>query len=334
MENESTVSTPAVESSQTTASDAPQAVSVTEAAAKTAVEPTGLDSLKVAPKQMVSPDSEAVKPAYNPNYKFKAYQKEYEIDEWARAYIKDEETEKKFKKLYERAYGYDFKSQKHDELKSEFEKVRESYDQTDKALKTLSGYVQENDFDSFFDGLNIPKNKVLEYALELVKREQMPPDQRQQWEANQQARHAAKYYQAQNEQLLANQQAFAVQQRTFELDNALQSAEAKPIVEAYNAGMGSPDAFKEYVIQIGQAFAARGQDIPAQQAISEAMKHLRAINPSLGVQTASQVQVVQPSSKPTIPNIQGRGTSAVKTTVRSLDDLKRKARELTSLEGY
>lgn len=334
MEIESTVSTQAVESSQTTASDAPQAASVTEAAAKTAVEPTGLDSLKVAPKQMVSADSEAEKPVYNPNYKFKAYQKEYEIDEWARPYIKDEETEKKFKKLYERAYGYDFKSQKHDELKSEFEKVRESYDQTDKALKTLSGYVQENDFDSFFDGLNIPKNKVLEYALELVKREQMSPDQRQQWEANQQARHAAKYYQAQNEQLLANQQAFAVQQRTFELDNALQSAEARPIVEAYNAGMGSPDAFKEYVIQIGQAFAARGQDIPAQQAVSEAMKHLRAINPGLVAQTASQVPVVQPSSKPTIPNIQGRGTSAVKTTVRSLDDLKRKARELTSLEGY
>jgi hypothetical protein len=332
MELETTATAP-----ETTAQEAPSAPNSAPEAASTPEaksDPTGLESLKTAPKMMTEEAVKAVKEAYNPNYKFKAYQKEYEIDEWARPYIKDEETEKKFKKLYERAYGYDFKAQKHDELKSEYEKIRDNYDETDKALKTLSGYVQENDFDSFFDGLNIPKNKVLEYALELVKREQMSPDQRQQWEANQQARHAAKYYQAQNEQLLANQQAFAVQQRTFELDNALQSAEAKPIVEAYNVGMGSPEAFKEYVIQIGQSFAARGQDISAQQAVGEAMKHLKAINPSLGVQVASQPPVVTPSTKPTIPNIQGRGTSAVKTSVKSLDDLKKRAKELSNLEAY
>lgn len=334
MELESTVSTESTAASESTAPDVSQSAPATDTPAAPPADPTGLESLKVAPKQMATSDAQAAKQAYNPNYKFKAYQKEYEIDEWARPYIKDEETEKKFKKLYERAYGYDFKSQKHDELKSEYEKVYENYNKTDQALKLLSSFVQENDFDSFFDGLNIPKNKVLEYALELVQREQMSPDQRQQWEQNQQARHAARYYQAQNEQLLANQQAFAVQQRTFELENALQSAEAKPIVEAYNAGMGSPEAFKEYVIQIGQAFAARGQDLPAQQAVSEAIKHLKAINPSLGVQVASQAPVVQPSSKPTIPNIQGRGTSAVKTSVKSLDDLKKRAKELTNLEAY
>jgi len=314
---------------------APEITSPVEQTLAPAAEPTGLDAIKAAStkeKAVVDVPKEVAK-AYNPNYKFKAYQKEYEIDEWVRPFIKDEDTEKKFKKLYERAYGYDFKAQKHDELKNQFDDVKKNHDQTEKALSILSGYVNEGDFDSFFDGLNIPKNKVLEYALELVKREQMSPDQRQQWEANQQARHAARYYQEQNQQLLANQQAFAVQQRTFELDNALQSAEARPIVDAYNAGMGSPEAFKDYVISIGQAYAARGQDIPAAQAVSEAVRHLKAVNPNLGgAQVPNTSQVVQASQKPVIPNIQGRGTSAVKSTVKSLDDLKKRARDLSNLD--
>lgn len=288
----------------------------------------GLDALKSIPKgKDVQAKTQAV--SYQPNFKVKAYDKEYEIDEWVRPYIKDADTEAKFKKLYEKAYGYDVKTQWHDELKSEYEKVRSEYEQTDKALSTLGEFVKENDFDSFFEGLNIPKNKVLEYALELVRREQMSPDQRQAWEANQLARQQAKYYQAQNEQLLANQQAFAVQQRTFELDNAMQQPEAKAVADAYNAGMGTPQAFKDYCIQIGQAYAARGQDISAQQAVGEAVRHLRAVNPGLvQSQAPSAAPVVQASQKPVIPNIQGRGTSAVKSTVKSLDDLKKRARDL------
>jgi hypothetical protein len=300
-----------------------------ESSVSTPAPETGLDSLKSIPKGKEVAASTAA-PAYQPNYKVKSYDKEYEIDEWVRPYIKDADTEAKFKKLYEKAYGYDVKTQFHDELKSEYEKVRSEYDQTDKALSMLGEFVKDNDFDSFFDGLNIPKNKVLEYALDLVRREQMPPDQRQAWEANQLARQQAKYYQAQNEQLLANQQAFAVQQRTFELDNAIQHPEARAVVDAYNAGMGTPQAFKDYCVQIGQAYAARGQDISAQHAVSEAVRHLRAVNPGLvQAQAPSATHVVQASQKPVIPNIQGRGTSAVKSTVKSLDDLKKRARDMS-----
>lgn len=295
---------------------------------------TGLDSLKNMGKTEQKSEVHVKAEQYTPNYKVKSYDKEYEIDDWAKSFIKDQEIEKKFKKLYEKAYGYDFKSQMHDQLKGDYEKVRTEYEQTHKALSMLGDFVKDNDFDSFFDGLNIPKNKVLEYALELVRREQMSPDQRQAWEANQQARHAAKYYQAQNEQLLANQQAFAVQQRTFELDMALQQPEAMAVANAYNTGMGTPEAFKEYVIQIGQAYAARGQDIPAQHAVSEAVKHLRAINPGIVQHTSGASQVVAPSQKPVIPNIQGRGTSPVKSTVKSLDDLRKRAKEMSNQESY
>jgi hypothetical protein len=328
MELEST----ATETSTVESTNTPSDTVSTQAVETKAPELSGLDAIKqTASKAKVTVEGVTdVPPAYNPNYKFKVMDKEHEIDEWLRPVIKNADAEKKIKELYEKAYGLDSIKPKHQAIKDELDQTKIKVAQTDQALDILGKYVSENDFDSFFEGLNIPKNKVLEYALELVKREQMSPEQKAHWQSSKQAKEAARYYEAENTRLQQSQQQFAVQQRTFELDMALNVPEAKAVAEAYNAGMGTAEAFKDYCVQIGQAYAVRGQDIPASQAVSEAIRHLKAINPSLGVVSSSNAaQVVQPSQKPVIPNIQGRGTSAVKPTVKSLEDLKRRAKELT-----
>lgn len=328
MELEST----SVETTASETQSTPPEVTATapEAVETKSLEPKGLETIKGKGKIPVEGQKVDAPPAYNPNYKFKVMDKEYEVDEWLRPVIKNQEMEKKVKELYEKAYGLESIKPKHQAIKEELEQTRAKVAETDKALETLGKYVADNDFDSFFEGLNIPKNKILEYALELVRREQMSPEQKAQWEHSRQAKEAARYYEVESARLQQSQQQFAVQQRTFELDMALGVPEAKVVADAYNAGMGSPGAFKDYCIQIGQAYAARGQDIPATQAVSEAIKHLKAINPSLGAAVvAGGAQVVQASQKPVIPNIQGRGTSAVKPAVKSLEDLKKRARELT-----
>lgn len=330
MEIESTsVDTAVAVDNTTTAPDT--TATATDAVEAKSTELTGLDAIKATSAKGIAVEGvKEVPPAYTPNYKFKVMDKEHEIDEWLRPVIKNQDLEKKVKELYEKAYGLETIKPKHQAVKDELEQSKSKIAETDKALDILGKYVSENDFDSFFEGLNIPKNKILEYALELVKREQMSPEQKAQWQSSKQAKEAARYYEAENSRLQQSQQQFAVQQRTFELDVALGVPEAKAVAEAYNAGMGSQGAFKDYCIQIGQAYAARGQDIPANVAVSEAVKHLKAINPSLGSVTGiNAAQVVQSSQKPVIPNIQGRGTSAVKPAVKSLEDLKRRAKELT-----
>lgn len=270
--------------------------------------------------------------AYTPNHKFKVLDKEHEFDEWAKNAAKDPETEKKIREIYEKAYGIDSIKQDRHTLKSELAEAKEKIANTDRAIETIGEYAKNKDWDSFFEALSIPKNEVLQYALALVQREQMPPEQRQQWEAQRQAQQQAKYYQQQNQSLQQQQQQFQIQQRDFELNSTISKPEYVAVAEAYNAGMANPSAFRNYVIQIGQAHAARGNDISADQAVQEAISHLRAVNPTLGQQAVAQAapKVVSPNSKPTIPNIQGRGTSAVKSTIRSLDDLKARAKELES----
>jgi len=270
-------------------------------------------------------------PAFTLNPKFKVLDKEMEFDEWAKNSIKDPETEKKVRELYEKAHGLDSVKQDRQTLKNELAETKEKMAGTDRAIEQIGQYAQKKDWDSFFEALRIPKDDILKYALEIVKREQMPPEQRQAWESNRQTQQDAQRYQEQNQQLTTQYQQIQVQQREFQLEMALSKPDITPIVQAYNAGMANPGAFREFVVRMGQAYAANGQDVSVEQAVQEAVKHLRAANPQMGaplVTAQDAPRVVQPSGKQTLPNIQGRGTSPVKTVVRTLDDLKQRQREL------
>jgi hypothetical protein len=271
-------------------------------------------------------------PAYNPSFKFKVLDKEKEFDDWIRPVVKDADTEKKVKELYEKAHGLDSVKQDRETLRTELASAKERLTNTDKAIQTISEYASQRDWDSFYEALGIPKQEVLQYALNLIQREQMPPEQKAQWEASRRAQQEARYFQEQNQQLQQSQQQFQVQQREFELSQELSKPEVSAVVEAYNAGMANPSAFRQLVVTIGKAHAASGNDIPAAQAVQEAVRQLRAVNPQLGAMSAAQEtqKVVAPSSKPTLPNIQGRGTSPVKSTVKSLDDIRNLAKSFES----
>jgi len=270
-------------------------------------------------------------PIYTPNLKFKVKETEHEFDDWAKGAITDEATEKKVRDLYEKSYGLDNMKQERQGLRDELTQTQEKLTSTDRAIDTIAGYAKVKDWDSFYEALNISKNEVLKYALDLVQREQMPPEQRKQWEEGRTAQQQAKHYQEQAQQLQSERTQFQVERRESELQTEISRTGVSELAAAYNAGMGDDGAFRNFVIRIGQAYASQGNDISAEQAVKEAERQLRAVNPQQGTTVAQKGRtVVTPSTKPVLPNIQGRGTSAIKSQVRSLDDLWAKQKELSS----
>lgn len=299
-------------------------------AKKPELKPSGLDG--IGKKVGKTPADPTLPPAYQPNFKFKVLDKEHEMDEWLRNAIKDPDTEKKARELYEKAFGLDSVKQDRQTLKTELADSKEKIARTDQALEQIGEYARANDWDSFFESLKIPKDRILQYALQLVQREQ-DPTVKAQWEANRTATLATRNYNDANQQLTQRERDFAAQQKTFEYNQVTSRPEVMTIVQAYDAGMGKPGAFREYVIQIGLAHLASGKDIPAEQAVSEAIAHLRAVNPALGQAapaTPPSPQVVMPNTKPVLPNMGGRGTSPVRATIKSFDDLKQRSKELNS----
>lgn len=316
----------------------------TEAQPTTSSQPTGLDALSAKASttgstvENVSEDAAPVPaPAkvdvYSPDFKYKVMGEEKEIDEWLRPAIKDKEVEKKVKELYEKAYGLDSIKPRHQELKAQYDELRLKSSGMDKALKSLGESIKEKDYDTVFSAMPIPKEDIISYALELVRREQNP-ELKAQFESSRQAREKIRQYEAENARLMESHQELALKQRSFDLERTLDEPEVKAIADVYNSGVGDANAFRQYVIQIGQYHAAKGNDISVEQAVGEALKHLKAMN--VGIQQRQQPtsNVVQPSAKPTIPSVTGRSASAVRPAFKSLDDVRRKLKELDSTYGH
>lgn len=263
-------------------------------------------------------------PVFIPNFKFKNQGKEHEIPEKYRTLIKDKESEKEVRDLFEKAYGIEITKKRAKSLQEERDDLKARFENTERGLETLSGFIQKKDYDSFFDALNIPKEEILRYALEYAQR---TPEQQAAIAAERRRQQEVQEYDVGYRQLLTQNQELAVQMREFQLDQVMAKPAFAPVIEAYNAGMDNPNAFKEFVISIGQEYAHRGQDIPPEQAVQEATRRLQAVMPQQsGAPTQVQANphnVVAPHTKPTLPNVQGSGKAPVKNQIRSVEDLRR-----------
>ena len=266
---------------------------------------------------------------YQPNYKFKVKDKDYEFEDWAKAVIKDKETEEKVRDFHAKAYGLEAVKASRDAIAAEYEELKSSKYETDTALQQLGTFKANKDWDSFFDALDIPKQDILKYAVELVQRDQWTPEQKAQWQQSRQAQQIA--IQAQNERSAVEQQLneLRVQQRSFELDQTLSQSQIAEIAQAYDTRTANPGAFRSLVIEYGQAQAARGIDVSAKDAVAEVSRRVSALLGDMQAQQATNVpKVVQPHQKPVIPNIAGRGTSPIKSVPKSFADLKQRRLEL------
>jgi hypothetical protein len=276
----------------------------------------------------------AQKTAFTPNYKFTSLDKEFEFDEWAKPLVTSKEVEENLRKLYTERAGIDHIKQGRQEFATKAAEFEKKYTEQTEALRELGSFAQKGDYDSFFDALGINKDSVLKYAIELAKRESNP-QLKAEWQANREAEMKQIQESQTAQEFQARQQEFEVQKRTWELDQVLTAPQVTDAQTQYDTALGRQGAFRDFVIQIGQSYAARGQDIPVQQAVGEALNHIK---PFIGGVSASAQQVAPsqkvatPNTKPTIPSVEGRGVSPVKKSFGSFDEMKKYAKELSAQE--
>jgi hypothetical protein len=298
-------------------------------------EATGLEKLKakaakaadiVVDPSITAPAAE--KPVFTPNFKFKAGGKEMEFDDFIRPIIKDADTEKKLREMYEKAHGLPSIKSERDRVLEEYKGLKGEYTGLTEGLDHLSTLVSKKDYHGFFNALGIPEQDVLQYALSRVQYKELPPEQRQQMDAQYQASQRLEYLERANQELLQTYQTQQVSQRSAELEGYLQRPEIAQITSAFDARMG-PGAFKNEVIRRGQYYASlpQAQDITVEQAVNEIMSLVGPVAPQQA--PAPQIEppqaVQQHQMKPVIPNIKGRGTSPAKKIVRSISDLRKEA---------
>jgi hypothetical protein len=275
--------------------------------------------------------------SYTPNFKFKVKDKELEFDDFLKPTIKTKDLETKARELYEKAHGLDEVKAARETFKTQVEEWKGKYATVESSLQTLGTYVKKGDFRTFFQALNIPKEKIIQYAIEELKYQELPPEQRDAIEQQRRQETEFEMAQSQNQQLQSQIGQLVQQQATFELNQALATQDVSHAISAYDTRAGQAGAFKAEVIRRGQYYEAVHKiSPPASQLVSEVLNLIgvqaQTQQGSTAPSTNSPSQVVHSQQqKPVISSFEGGGSkSPTRKVPSSIDDLRQMRQNLTT----
>lgn len=277
-------------------------------------------------------------PAWAPNFKFKVKDKELEFDDFVKPIIKTKDLETKFRDLYEKAHGLDEVKTSRETFKQQVEEWKGKYSQVEQSLQTLGSYVKKGDFRTFFQLLNIPKDQIVKYAIDELKYQELPPEQRAAIDQQRQQQTEFEMAQTQNQTLQQQMAQLVQQQTTFELNQALAAPDVVQAMTAYDTRLGKPGSFKAEIIRRGQYYEAVHKiSPPASQLVEEVLALIGVqAQAQQGTQASSQEQsgqtVQNQQQKPVISNFAGGGgaKSPTRKVPNSIEDLRKMRQQLTT----
>lgn len=294
------------------------------------VENLGNEGQSEAPEAVEAPE-------YQPNFKFRVDDKEFEFDERVRPLITDKEAEEYFRDIYTKAHGLELVKQRSDDHKkkyqetsSQYQDLRNQFDHVQNTLQKINGLKTE-DFGTFQKVWEIPDAAILRRASEILKGHD-DPEARDMIDRG----HTARLERLQYEDRLSrdSQTSSQMQRQLHEMkmDRALSEPDIQRFSKEYDRRLGQPGAFIEEVNRLGTIEFHQGRYLDPQVAVTQAFQRLSKLVPVTEQQPASsQRSAPEQAPKAPLPNMgTGRSGSAVKKKIKSIDDLRKLA---TSMES-
>ena len=288
-------------------------------------------------REIVSEDSPEVS-EYQPNYKFKVDEKEFEFDERVRPLVTDKDSEAYFRDLYTKAHGLDIVKTRAEETKKKYQEtsqqhgdLRNQFDHVQNTLTKLNRLKSE-DFGTFQKVWEVPDRQILARASEILRYHDDPDAAAAADKVYSDRIEMMKYEDRVNRE---TQTSSAVQRQLHEMkfERAMSQPDISRFAQEYDRRMGQAGSFQEEVNRLGTIEFHAGRYLDPQVAVGQAFQRLsRLIGPLSDAQasasTPSQSQS-QAAPKPALPNMgSGRSGSAVAKRPRSIADLRKLAQSM------
>jgi hypothetical protein len=265
-------------------------------------------------------------PAYQPNLQYKVYDDVREFPEWSHKLISDEETEKHLRDLFTKAEGIEAIKERYGSTKDELDQVRSEHQKYQDFLRQ-SQHFSSNDLKTFFDMHQIPKDKVLDFARQLLRAEQDPQEAAA---LDARSRQIREQYNADNR--VTALENHLKEERTQRFNSEMSMALSQPHIsefeQKFNALKG-PGAFRQAIADYGSAQYARGRQAPPHESVNYVYNLFRDFV-GQGTGASASPQSSAPRERPkTIPNLgPGRGHSAAKARPKTIEEMKKQFREM------
>lgn len=275
-------------------------------------------------------EPESDEPIYEANHTYKVLDSEFEMDDRLKGFIKNEEDEGYFRDLLERAHGLEKVQGDRQVLRTDNTRLMETENQRQAAVGQLNSFVQNNDLKPFLDTFKVSKNQIIEYASNLLKIEEMEPQERAAYDKNEQDRMQGYDLQQQNQVLQQQNNHLQTQQLATSVDSTLGSPEFSNYVRDYDAQKGA-GSFKREIAQLGNAYwhQTQGKVVAPEHLAREFINRSWMGAPPEAAHTPEHQAparhtkvVVRDRNQPTMPRIRGGGASPIKTYPKSIADLR------------
>lgn len=281
-------------------------------------------------------EGEAQTGAFEPTFKYKVKDNEYDMEDWVKPYIKTAEDQKRFQTLFAKGHGIEEIQAQRTELRENLATVSERHTKLSESVQALSEMVNRGDLQSFFETLKIPKEAVLKYALDELKYRELPPEKRQEIDAQRMQAQRLTQLESQNQTLEQQFRQRLVDQKTAELDLAMQDPQVAQVAQAFDTRLNKPGAFRAEVIRRGEWLEQQtGQDVAAKTAVNEVMSLIgggvtqQTADPAAPTSQATPQAAAQaPTQKPVITNVKGGSSSPVRKGFTSIEQLRKRQQEL------
>lgn len=312
---------------------------------------------KEPPKQAPEAAEETPPPAasdFKPTGKFRALGKEYELPKHLLEAIKTPEQERELLDVYSKAHGLDHIKQRHTELYEQHRATVEEHNALVGDIDEIKGIYsqalkQRNPLlmADFFEALQIPVEHVLQFADAVKQYGELDPTVRSQVDQSLSAQRENRSLSKQSQGALSQAQAASAQAMGMHLNAVLARPDVAQAIKLFSERTGqSPDQFREHVINTGSlAWFQEQKNLPVEEAVNRTIKML-GLTPAPAPQAqpaqtpapaapapAPQAQVqAAPTAPaphravPTIPGVSGKSTSPTKTKIRTLEDLRARAK--------
>jgi hypothetical protein len=291
-----------------------------------AVAPVGEGQPSIAPVVATAP-APVVPPAYQPNFKYKAFQEEKEFPDWSRSIVTSKEHEEHLRSLLCKADGLDGLKPKHQELRGQYQDLAGRWN-------TLRDQA-ENDLQGFFKSTGITRERLVDWLIEQDKIESDPrlkqasEAQRVAQQKHQEIEHRFTAQQQQMESMMA-------QSHQMQLRSVVNDPDVGAFAKAFDDKLGE-GAFLAHVYNVGNShYLETKQNMSPAEATAIVIRQYHKLvgdaPQAPAIQGANRgvssdgMPVVAPA-KP-IPSL-GNGAAATgRPKIKSLDDIKRLAESL------
>lgn len=252
---------------------------------------------------------------YVPNFKYKVKDEEFDFDERVQGIIKTKEDEDYFRDIYTRAGGIDSYKQKVNDYESKVSKLTSGIDELSQGFHRIKELRDSGNMSELVHTLGIEEDKIVDYALELARRSELPQEERERIEQNQ---IFERENQALKNRLNSLETQYSIDQRNSQaqrdfqelqnlvaqdkdLDNAMREKGLDLQAEVINTGMSE--------------FGRRGEDI----SISDAFNLVKQKFSKL-LQTEAIPRIDQ---KQSLPVVKGGSSAPISDEITSIDQLQK-----------